>query len=152
MFYLCSVNNEGNSSASHCFRGSKLRKILRHNPVLYYFNKQLKGLIPACSLLVPILLVMFPASVFAQSTAAVHTVVIDAGHGGHDPGALGSHSRVSGARLGALFGGEESGGGCAIDVRCLRHSRLRRACGQLARRDGVVRDYENPPNPEALLA
>ena len=46
-----------------------------------------------------ILLVLFPASVFAQSAAAVHTVVIDAGHGGHDPGALGSHAREKNINL-----------------------------------------------------
>jgi N-acetylmuramoyl-L-alanine amidase len=44
--------------------------------------------------LLPLLLsAVQPLGAFSQHSSAIQTVVIDAGHGGHDPGALGQHTQ-----------------------------------------------------------
>ncbi len=44
-------------------------------------------------------LIFFSGSLQAQRSGRMHTVVIDAGHGGHDPGALGQKSREKNINL-----------------------------------------------------
>ncbi|MEI7660948.1 MAG: N-acetylmuramoyl-L-alanine amidase [Bacteroidota bacterium] len=55
---------------------------------------------PRFSWLLPVIfLILFSVSLPAQRRSAIQTVVIDAGHGGHDPGAIGLHAREKNINL-----------------------------------------------------
>ena len=45
------------------------------------------------------IIAILPSSLLAQRRSAIQTIVIDAGHGGHDPGAIGQHVREKNINL-----------------------------------------------------
>jgi N-acetylmuramoyl-L-alanine amidase len=68
-------------------------------PILRYFN-YIEALMPRQFWIFSVVLfLIFSGTIRAQSAGSIRTVVIDAGHGGHDPGALGKHAREKNINL-----------------------------------------------------
>lgn len=81
--------------------GSKLRKNIDHNTILRYFNKQLNTGMRKITF---IILVIFLSNqmvmrVYSQEKISITKVVIDAGHGGKDPGTIGKKSQEKNVTL-----------------------------------------------------
>jgi len=70
-------------------RVSKLIKIIETLAFLRYFNNPILRMPRFIWLLPAILIWILPCDLAAQKRGVIRTVVIDAGHGGHDPGAIG---------------------------------------------------------------
>ncbi len=100
MFYLWRVNkSEDKRVKCHYFRASKLIKILRRQPFLYYFNNLMFRLQRLNGIVFLFIIFLAPCQIRAQLNTGVRTVVIDAGHGGHDPGAIGRQSKEKNINL-----------------------------------------------------
>jgi len=81
-------------------RVSKLIKIIETLAFLRYFNNHIPRMQPCIRHLLVLLLVL-PCVAYlpAQQRGGIHTVVIDAGHGGHDPGAVGRMAKEKNINL-----------------------------------------------------
>ncbi len=78
---------------------SKLLKIFETAGFLRYFNNQTPRMLRYLWLWPVIFIMIQPLSLVAQRHRAIQTIVIDAGHGGHDPGAIGQHAREKNLNL-----------------------------------------------------
>ena len=72
---------------------------MRQKPNLYYFNNPFHWSLRLNGVVVLFIILQLTGQVRAQMHAAIRTVVIDAGHGGHDPGALGRQSKEKNLNL-----------------------------------------------------
>ena len=80
-------------------RAPKLIKIIETRAFLRYFNNP-NSRMPRLIWCFPVLFwLILPCSLDAQRRGDIRTVVIDAGHGGHDPGALGQQSKEKNLNL-----------------------------------------------------
>ena len=66
---------------------------------LRYFNNLDSGIARAFCIVLCLSALLLHGQARAQTDGFVHTIVIDAGHGGHDPGALGSHTKEKNVNL-----------------------------------------------------
>ncbi len=80
-------------------RVPKLLKIIETATFLRYFNNPVSRISRLSRLLPFLLAFMLPATLTAQRRNSVQTVVIDAGHGGHDPGASGLQAKEKNINL-----------------------------------------------------
>ena len=77
----------------------KLIKILRQNPCSYYIPLRVPRNTRINALCIGFIIFLLSFDLCAQSRNGIRTVVIDAGHGGHDPGALGRQSKEKNINL-----------------------------------------------------